>query len=306
MKIKKITLAWLAAVVCLASTARAWDPIGHMIVCQTAYDNLTPAAKAKVDASVAAFNAKNKTNYTFVTAGCWMDDVRPTHKEYSPWHYIELPYTPEGTPLPDPSAINALWGFQLCTDILTGKKTYVGVDKDQALVMLSHLVGDIHQPLHTVSRPGDAGGNKVDVPNIKDAKVEVFPNWKNLHYFWDGSYRRTVKDGNVVEIYPEPAYPVENPWNGHKKAEAIIREQSSALQKGYLADKYPATGTPEAWILESHRTGYDEAYQKLPGGEASDPVTLDAVYVDNARVISEQKLIQAGKRLATLLNDIYR
>ncbi len=74
------------------TTAGAWDPIGHMIVNQQAYNQLTPAAKAKVDESIAAFNQKQHATYTFfVTAGCWMDDIRGKTKEFNTWHYINLP-----------------------------------------------------------------------------------------------------------------------------------------------------------------------------------------------------------------------
>lgn len=301
----KRAVLFLAIVAALAIPARAWDPVGHMIVNQIAYDHLTPAAKARVDKSVAAFNAKNQTNYTFVSAGCWMDDIRGRTKDYNTWHYIDLPYNLEGEPFPVDWQVNALWGIRLCTDIITGKRTEPGIDKDQALVMLSHMVGDIHQPLHTSNRD-DAGGNKVDVPNLQDPKTDLFPHWKNLHTFWDTSYRRKFENGKVVELLLEPPYTQEEPIAGHNAAAPVIREQADAFQKNYSSEKYPATGDPVFWIKESHRTGYTEAYQKLPGGDASNPVELDAAYVDNARGISQQKLVQGGLRLAALLNEIYK
>lgn len=301
----KTFLCLAAALLALALPAAAWDPIGHMIVGQTAYDNLTPAAKKAVDESVAAMNKKNGTEYTFVSAGCWMDDIRGQTKEYNTWHYINLPYTPEGTPLPGPAEENALWGILLMSDIIAGKNTRAGLDKDDALFVLIHLVGDIHQPLHTTSRD-DAGGNKVDVPNLKDPAVVIFPTRKNLHTFWDTSYRRVFKDGMAAELYPEPPYLIDEAVKGHNKAAALVREQAGELRKGYDPALFPATGTPGEWILESHRQGYAQGYGKLPGGDASNPVTLDAAYIDQARELANQKLIQAGLRLANLLNSLYQ
>lgn len=285
--------------------ALGWDPIGHMIVTQTAFDALTPAARAAVDRSIAEFNRKNGTNYTFVTAGCWMDDIRGTHKEYAPWHYIELPYTRDGEPFPVAWQVNALWGIHHCTAILTGERTDPKVDRDQALVMLLHLVGDIHQPLHTVSR-NDAGGNKVEVPNLHDPVVEAFPTRRNLHTFWDTSYRRTVRDGKVVETLSEPPFLPSAPAAGHARAMPIVVEETARLKSLHRPDSFPATGAPEEWVKESHRQGFDEAYGKLPGGDAANPVELDAAYVDNARALAEQKLVQGGLRLAALLNAIFR
>lgn len=290
----------------LAGRALAWDPIGHMLVTQSAYNQLTPEAKAAVDKGVAEFNKKNNSDYTFVTAGCWMDDIRGTQKEYAPWHFIDLPYNREGDPFPVAWQVNALWGIRHCTAIIKGEQTDSKVDKDQALIMLIHLVGDVHQPLHTINRNGDAGGNKVEVPNIEDAKVEAFPKWRNLHYFWDCAYRRTVKDGKVVETIVEPPTLPSEPAKGHAQALPMIVEHTAVLEKGYQPEKFPATGTPEEWVRESHTQGYDNVYQKLPGGDASNPVTLDAPYVENAKALAEQKIVQAGHRLATLLNGLYK
>jgi len=302
---KRLAL-WLALLAGWTASAGAWDAFGHMLVCQTAYDHLTPPAKAGVEKSLAAFNAKNGTSYTFVTMGCWMDDVRGKTKEYNTWHYIDLPYNMEAEPFPDAKLVNALWAIRLCTDILSGKRTDPLVDKDQALVILAHLVGDIHQPLHATSRDNNAGGNKVVVPNIVDAKVEVFPNWKNLHYFWDCSYRRAFKAGTVGEVYPEPPYAMEDALPGHAAAQPLARAQSTELQKNYAPEKYPANGDPEFWVKESHRLGITEGYQKLPGGASANPVELDLAYVDNARELARQRLVQAGLRLAGLINELYR
>lgn len=285
--------------------AWAWDPIGHMLVGQVAYAHLTPGARAAVDRSLAAFNEKNQAGYTFVTAGCWMDDIRGTHKEYAPWHYIELPYTRDGEPFPVAWQVNALWGIGHCTAILKGERTDPKLDKDQAMVMLMHLVGDVHQPLHTVSRNNDAGGNRVTVPNIVDAMVAAFPTRKNLHYFWDSAYRRAWKNGEVVETITEPPYLPSDPVKGHALALPLVEEQAAVMEKGCDPEKFPATGSPEGWVRESHTQGYDNVYQKLPGGEAANPVTLDQAYVDNARALAEQKLVQGGRRLAALLNEIF-
>jgi hypothetical protein len=302
--VRQVAIWVLAAV--LTGRALAWDPIGHMLVCQSAYDQLTPEAKAAVEASLAEFNKKKNTDYTFVTVGCWMDDIRGTHKEFAPWHFIDLPYNRDGEPFPVAWQVNALWGIRHCTAIIKGERTDSKVDKDQALVMLVHLVGDIHQPLHTINRHGDAGGNKVVVPNIEDAMVAAFPNRRNLHYFWDSAYRRVMKDGKVVESIVEPPSLPSEPAKGHAQALPIVVEHAARLAKSYLPEKYPATGTPEEWVRESHAQGYDNVYQILPGGDGANPATLDQAYVDNARTLTEQKLIQGGRRLAALLNELYK
>jgi hypothetical protein len=294
----------LAVFAAINSPALAWDPMGHMIVNQIAWDRLTPKARADVKKSLAAFNKKNATDYDFVTAGCWMDDIRGKTREYNTWHYIDLPYNPTGTPFPVDWQVNGLWAMRHCVAILRGERTDPDIDKDQALVMLTHLVGDLHQPLHATNRNGDAGGNGVSVPNIQDANVEIFPKWRNLHYFWDTSYRRTVRDGDVVELYAEPVHLVDQPVARHQKSLPLVREQAAAFQKSPSSKEIVAGGDLKSWVEESHALGYTEGYQKLPGDAESTVVTLDDIYVDNAREISQKRVTQAGLRLAGLLNEI--
>jgi S1/P1 Nuclease len=81
------------------------------------------------------------------------DDVRLRDKQYhrAPWHYINWPFKQEGQPdivqTREPEPVN----------ILTALAENEGVVKQEndperkaiALAWLFHLVGDIHQPLHT-------------------------------------------------------------------------------------------------------------------------------------------------------------
>ena len=58
--------------------------------------------------------------------------------------------------------------------------------------MVLHLVGDVHQPLHSVSRftsqtaNGDSGGNSVKVCLPTSASCSMNQS-SALHSFWDGA-----------------------------------------------------------------------------------------------------------------------
>lgn len=298
----------LAALLAAFAPLQAWDPVGHMLAAQIAYDRLTPEAKTAVDQALAEFNQKNQTTYTFVTAACWMDDIRsvPLGKEYAPWHYVNLPFVPDVAPEPGSGTPpNVLWGMDRCIDILNGKVTDEKVDRNQALVMLVHLIGDCHQPLHTTSRQGDAGGNKVDLTNLKDPLLEIFPHYANLHFFWDGSYRRVMKDGFAIEEYAPKFYPYSQALEGHTAALPLIQEKAGELVKAFPPESLTLGKTPADWVRESHRLGYELGYQKLPGGEAADPTALTNDYVNAARICSQQRLVEAGCRIAETLNAVY-
>ncbi|MGR6783121.1 S1/P1 nuclease, partial [Aeromonas veronii] len=68
--------------------------------------------------------------------------------------------------------------------------------KSYDLVWLVHIVGDVHQPLHSAGRvsasdtEGDAGGNKVKLFCERGGP-------DNLHSFWDGLPGTERKPDNV-------------------------------------------------------------------------------------------------------------
>ncbi|MBE2181239.1 MAG: S1/P1 nuclease [Chthoniobacterales bacterium] len=309
-------LLFVGVLVSSMRPALAWDSVGHMIVAQIAWDQLTPEAKAGVEEALGRFNEKKASDrtaedapYDFVTAACWMDDIRSMQDRYDfgPWHYVNFPFNLEG--LPEPEAAegpNVIWGIQRCMDLMTGRAEDQGIDRDQAMVMLLHLVGDIHQPLHTTNRGGDLGGNLVTVRNMKLSREEEMFGKKrggSLHGFWDSSYRRGFREGGAMVLYEMPIYDGRKPAAGHLAAMEIVRREASALQ-----EKHPGLGAsllddPAAWAHESHAIGYEKGYGKLirisPTGTL---VKVDEHYVNTAREAAEQRLVLAGNRMAALIN----
>lgn len=303
--------------VAATTCASAWDSLGHMLVAQIAWNQLTPKAREALTESIIRFNTAKKgdwpddqASYDAVTAACWMDDIRSFREKYDfgKWHYINLPFTHDGLPAPDgESEPNVVWGIQRCADIISGKAEDPAIDRDQALAMLIHLIGDVHQPLHTTNRNNDAGGNRVTLKNVDKTKEELlFSKGKNvnLHAFWDSSYRRAFRDGKVGVLYEAPFYDENKPLSGHGSAGAMIRREASAIEK-----KYPkpiiTTRNPAEWAQESHGEGYDFAYGKLPGQSPTGSVArVDEKYVTTARDIAQKRIAMAGYRIGAMLNDL--
>ena len=286
--------------------ARAWDPLGHMLMMDIAIGELTPKARAELDAAVGRFNEKEKPDapYDAVTAACWMDDARARTKEFNGWHYVDLPFTREGTPIPEGTRQkpDVIWATGRCEDIVKGGAEESGIDRDQALVMLLHLVGDIHQPLHTTEHH-DTGGNRARISNLKDVEADlIFSQGGNLHFFWDSAYRREFKDGEVAVSYSGPFFSPEAPVAGHREARKIVDREAAEIRKKYPPESFGdvKSGSASSWALETHALGYDLAYGKLPAGK---PVVLDKDYVEASRACAEKRIALAGYRLAALLNQ---
>jgi hypothetical protein len=96
-------------------------------------------------------------------------------KVAGPFHYVTVPvgktYADVGAP-EEGDSVTALKQF---TETLKNKNAS-RADKQLAIKMIVHIIGDLHQPLHA-GNGTDRGGNDVD--------VEFFWEDYNLHRVWD-------------------------------------------------------------------------------------------------------------------------
>jgi hypothetical protein len=187
----------------------------------------------------------------------------PTYRYMNPWHYATIPdgqtYEEAGTP-EEGDIIATL------ERVINELKSKSFTDKDElfAIKILTHMVGDIHQPLH-VGNGTDRGGN--------DLKVEYFWQKKNLHSVWDSG----IIDGQKY------SYTEYSEWINHPTPAQVADWQSDTVidwaneSKDVRAQVYDI---PENAKL-SYRYNYDN---------------IDLV---------NQRLLQAGVRLAGILNEIY-
>jgi hypothetical protein len=153
-----------------APAAMAWGPTGHRAVGRIAERHLTPKAAS----AVAGLLAPEQLAY--VTT--WADEIRsePDWAKGDPWHWVTVPdgQTYETTPKnPEGDVLEAIARFERTLADRNAPRQ----ERVQALKWLSHLVGDLHQPLH-VGRGDDRGGNEV--------MVLWFSEPSNLHWVWDG------------------------------------------------------------------------------------------------------------------------
>lgn len=177
MKINKHLLTFCFLGITLSMSA--YDAVGHRIVADIAYDNLTDKARTQVD--------KVLGKRGIVYEATWADDIRSDSKyAYSyQWHYQDLDdnMTNEGLQklYNNPKAEGEHLFFAI--DTLTARLKKNKNDAE-ALKFLVHFIGDLHQPLH-LGRKDDKGGNKVD--------FNWFGRKTNLHAVWDGALIESEK-----------------------------------------------------------------------------------------------------------------
>ena len=187
------------------------------------------------------------------------------------WHFVDLPFTQDGTPLHPAPVPNAETQIDVFRSVLASNKS--DALKSYDLSWLLHLVGDVHQPLHCTTRfgkkqpKGDAGGNFVKLcsPPCKD----------NLHGFWDG-------------LPGDSAFPVDA-----IKAAKLLAPANKTLAAN-LATK--------VWIDESFDLAKKFVYV-TPIGVGTGPFTITPAYEKTARKIANQRVALAGARLGKILNQ---
>lgn len=274
----------LAAVfAALAATvpSMAWHATGHMIVADIAWRNLNDKAKAEA-ARLVAIDAPEKSP-DFITAAVWADDTK-TH-DNGPWHYIDLYFRADGQPTDlKPDEENAVWAIDKFSKMLLDKAA-TDADKGQALRYLLHFVGDMHQPLHCVSRvtdtnpKGDAGGNKFYVDDGSAARR------KNLHSLWDSGC------GAFAEI----KRPLTDA--GKSKIDAYADECLATLSD---ADKTAAHdgADPNKWATDGQALAKNVVYSTPENQTPSDE------YLEKGKAACRKQVAIAGLRLADLLNKL--
>jgi hypothetical protein len=185
------------------------------------------------------------------------------------WHFIDTPFSTDGTPLPAIPTPNAQERIALFRIVLASSSP--DELKSYDLVWLLHIIGDIHQPLHAATRvskvdpDGDAGGNlvKLDCTGCE------------LHFFWDD----LLGTGNDLPSVLS-------------KARQLPKPQGELVAK--MDEK--------AWVAEGFRQAQQVVYTP-PVGPHDGPYTLTLDYKKRAGKLAKQRLALAGARLAKLLND---
>ncbi|GET90750.1 p1/s1 nuclease [Leishmania tarentolae] len=177
-----------------------WGCVGHMLLAEIARRQLDDENKEKIQAMASAFERSGPFPWSpdMVQAACWPDDVKLWHQRaMSSWHFYDTPYNPDNINITDPvEAVNAV---AVSLDMIialrnTEAPLYL---LNFAWVNLVHIFGDLHQPLHTISKyskqhpHGDKGGNAIEV-YAGGKRVTLHALWDNICSGKAPHYRRPL------------------------------------------------------------------------------------------------------------------
>jgi hypothetical protein len=288
----------------VAGQAQAWNAHGHMLIAAVAWQELTPRVRMRVgqllklnpdyQAWTAGVPDPEKAHIAFLQASTWPDVIRSApgyandtiagsgpaaaqnigyadHLVHPYWHYRDEPISSDGSPTQATETPNASTQIEAFTETLRSKAS--DDVKSYDLAWLEHLVGDVHQPLHAVSRfshdapNGDHGGGLVSLCDTPGCRA-------GLHGYWDGA------------LGPNGA-----PQEAISEAEALPG----------APDALANISDDRIWLHESAVIARNTVYAG-PIGTALGPYKVTPAYEAIAHQVARGRAAVAGRRLAALLN----
>ncbi len=259
-------------------------------------------------------------------------DEKSTVPSHHWFHYTDVPLVDDAK-YADGKVGRSQWDIvhmmRYCIAVLQGGEAEENarkITKPIAVILLAHLVGDIHQPLHVGAQYFDAqghpanpdrgretfpdqGGNSLRLKLADDAPRKRDPK---MHGFWDGE---TVL-GNLP-VFPETMPKEERQLKMDAAEKALTNELAKAEPKNWkLPPETKAEAYPEAWANEimplaraAHaRLRYQNVTPKLDretmvaDGEVVEEAQGDGIsYRKWSAAIVREEMQKAGWRLAALL-----
>eukprot|EP00026_Physarum_polycephalum_P002101 Phypoly_transcript_02105.p2 GENE.Phypoly_transcript_02105~~Phypoly_transcript_02105.p2 ORF type:complete len:356 (+),score=32.86 Phypoly_transcript_02105:149-1216(+) len=294
-------LLFVVFIFAFALQAHGWWATGHMLVSQIALKHLTADSQVSQEQLHAFENAitslvtYSSASNTFVTAACWMDDIKTRNlTQFDNWHFINLPICD----FPDSNNTDAcngisvdsilssdeedvIWAISLATATVMGDFS-LGFERGFAIRNLLHLVGDLHQPLHTVARycnetpNGDEGGNLFPIANISYAN--------NLHSLWDSGV------GMLDNTINRPLNQTATTYLSNLADQLIARTANLTRNE--------VTINVTQWALDSRQwainTSYNLAWNSTPSAE----------YMAQAWEVIQNQIGLGGYRLHLILKEM--
>jgi len=260
---KCFSVRFFSGLLALPLACFGWGREGHRIVAQIAAAQVNKHAQSEIAKLLDPAE-------TMESIASWADEIRPQRPATGPWHYINLPisikagdwkqYCP-----PEGCSVGKIGELVAYLKSPAGSRT----ERAEALKFLIHLVGDLHQPLHSGDNH-DRGGN--------DLRITHNGRPGNLHSLWDGAL--------VVEL--------------EKQEPGFANDPAHGL--GWFSRYRMRGGDAAKWAWQAHDESKRYAYGKLP---ADRPAAITEAYMRAATPTVRRQLQRGGIRLGKILNQIW-
>jgi len=294
----RILAAVFTFLLCFSPNSFALGKLGHRLVCQLAYEQLTPQEQQAINALLATLPKQEKSlikqynyrakakNVTFDESCTWADAIKKKDKyeKFKGWHFVNVDRNVSQIPHNICKSNCVTHAIAFHTQQL--KRASAKRQQLEALMFLGHWVGDIHQPLH-VSFKSDLGGNKTRIKS-NHSKCE------NLHWYWDQCL-----------LLPLDASELKSSQH-HEAHESMQLTELRKLLVTAPVNQWKNSTTTD-WANESLELVRQVDFKYCEISKAScnvtnkQPIVIDEKYHQHYQKVLLQRIMQASVRLAHLL-----
>ncbi len=275
-------IAGIAALTLVVSTpASAWGFFAHRTTAQIALANVRPetrAAMQRLFAYEARLGTPDCALANIEDASTWPDCVRREGWRWgytAPWHYRTAPVCEAYDERANCAGGNCVTAQIIRSQRLLADESLPPHIRLEALAFMVHFAGDVHMPLHSGDKDDRGGNDRVTAYGIVPGL--------NLHSIWDSAL-----------------------------AERAITSADPPLVRRYSVEERAAiaTGGPHDWGRESWQLArdfvYRNAFDRDPcEGDLPLQTTLTQEDIMEAIPVSQQRVTQAGLRIARLLDEAF-
>jgi hypothetical protein len=258
--------AFLLLLLC-AGPARAWDRDGHRAICMIAWELLAEPARKQTSALLDI-----STDAQFAETCTWADDIIKERPATAAWHGVSISKDSREIVLArDCKEPGSCVIAQIEKQAAILKSAAPKPERAEALKFLTHLVGDLHQPIN-IGFTDQRSGRQIS------GMFHGRPS--NLHEVWD--------TGLLATYVP-----------AGKNAAVAIYNASAWMGRMYGGDrKTPLSWANETlWITAAPPTGY------LGNGGGD---FFGERYIRQNRQTALEQIDKAGFRLSELLNETWK
>ncbi len=295
--------------------AFALGKVGHQVICQLAFDNLSSNTKNKVNSMLSGLSNKhkkliNKYNHsstksevTFAESCTWADAIKKdkSFDKYKSWHYLNVDRN-ETEVTEQTCAKNCITAaIQLHKAILSESSASTSTkdnswEKLQALMFLGHWFGDIHQPMH-INFASDLGGNRTKISMLNpQANGKEFVKCNNMHWLWDECLLYPKTESKSHDHSNQGLFNVLHNKLSKQWPLAPVSQWQKDSVYTWATESLNITRSADLLYCELNNKNYCLPIEK-------NIITLPSSYQDDHQGILEKRMLQASVRLAYTLEN---
>lgn len=326
-------LLTFAILLSLCPQALAWGGAGHRTVGEVA----TLYLAADHDTATLDWIKQILKGQPLAQAATWPDDIKSRNttpndadtklflnkvRDHKKWHYVDLPVgcadfdTCDNRFKPEPEIVNRI---NACISALLGNPASGDpLNKRNAMRVLAHLLGDIHQPLH------------VGIEYVRWDGHNLSFNTNVSQILQDESHHDPTIGGNILMLKTDDSLGLHSYWDGNLVSAAMRADNTSSVSAfaSHLRDRFrspsewnnsgPITGWAADWATEALKLSEEHVYPsvELIKRRKGDPfhngqlmwvydIRLGDSYEEDNTPFVRDQLAKAGYRLAKLLQAIH-